>query len=85
MLHHKMVRLQGNAASMPMLRIAGQAPSPHDSRTMSVRESCADRCDSSAPVGFDRPYGWLKANPERSPASAGRSRSPQGGLFTKRE
>lgn len=26
---------------------------------------------SSAPVGFDRPYGLLKANPERSPALRG--------------
>ncbi len=56
--------------------------SPHDSRTLSVRESCADRCGSSAPVGFDWPYGRLKASPERSPPQMRRSRSPQGGLFT---
>ncbi len=37
------------------------------------------------PFGFDRPYGGLQASPERNPAPAGRSRSPQGGLFTLRE
>ncbi len=46
-------------------------PSPHDSRTMNVRKSCADRGGSSAPVGFDRPYGLLKASPERSPPEMG--------------
>jgi hypothetical protein len=58
---------------------------PHNSRTLMVRELCADRGGRSAPVGFDRPYGPLKVSPERSPAPAGRSRSPQGGLFTLRE
>ncbi len=38
---------------------------------MNVRESCADRGGSSAPVGFDRPYGLLKASPERSPPEMG--------------
>ncbi len=28
-------------------------PSPHDSRTMNVRKSCADRGGSSAPAGFE--------------------------------
>ncbi len=41
---------------------------------------------SAAPVGFD-PAAWagLKASPERRPAKAGRSRSPEGGYSPLRE